>query len=175
MKRISIFLAGLLSLVCVSSQAEVQKSAADGFQIQIKTTVNTTPEKAYQQFIKVNEWWSSDHSWFGDQKNFSIEAKAGGCFCEKLNDKQVLHMTVTYVEPNKELRMVGGLGPLQMMGVHGGMSWQFNAIDNGSTEIVQSYTVSGFSGLELDKLAPIVDKVQVLQQTLLTQKINQSN
>jgi hypothetical protein len=31
-------------------------------------------------------------------------------------------MAVSYVEPNTELRMIGGLGPLQIMGVQGGMS-----------------------------------------------------
>ena len=66
----------------------------------------------------------------------TIEAKAGGCFCEKSEEKEVLHMTVSYVEPNKEIRMVGGLGPLQMLGVHGGMSWKFEAIDANTTKIL---------------------------------------
>jgi hypothetical protein len=164
-------------LLCLFSQAtlaEVISSNPIGFQINIKKTVNVNSRKAYDQFLEIGEWWNADHTYFGQSKNLTIEAKAGGCFCEKSGDKEVLHMTVSYVDPNSEVRMTGGLGPLQMMGVQGGMSWKFIAINDNQTQIVHHYQVSGFNKDGLDALAPIVDKVQTLQVESLVAKIQQS-
>ena len=79
-------------------------------------------------------------------------------------------MAVSYVEPNTELRMIGGLSPLQIMGVQGGMSWKFSAITQTKTEIIHTYQVAGFMPEGLDKLAAVVDKVQSSQvDSLITQ------
>ena len=84
-----------------------------------------TAAAAYDRFVAVDEWWVESHTWYGSRENLRIDARAGGCFCEISGDNQVLHMLVTYVQPGVELKMTGGLGPLQMMGLHGGMSWRF--------------------------------------------------
>jgi hypothetical protein len=67
--------------------------------------------------------------------------------------------------------MIGGLGPLQMLGVHGGMSWKFEEISPTETKITHQYQVVGFMKDGLDKLAPIVDGVQTIQVKALTAKI----
>jgi len=152
--------------------AEVLSSSANGFTIQIERQVAAEPATAYQQFIKVGDWWNADHTYYGQSANLTLDARAGGCLCEIDGDKQVLHMTVSYVEPGKEVRMIGGLGPLQMMGVHGGMSWQFVPVGKSETKIIHRYQVTGFMDGGLDKLAPIVDKVQTLQVELLVTKLN---
>jgi len=85
---------------------------------------------------------------------------------------EVLHMTVSYVNPNTEIRMIGGLGPLQMMGVQGGMSWKFNPLSELQTEIIHRYQVVGFMPDGLDKLAAIVDRVQMTQVNALVSKLN---
>jgi len=131
-------------------------------------------EEVYQQFLKINEWWDGDHSWFGSATNFYIEPRVGGCFCEVDGDKQAQHMIVTFIEPNKEIRMLGGLGPLQMMGVSGAMSWAFSVDKSGATQITHRYTVSGYHKDGLDKLAPIVDSVQGSQVARLVEKLAQS-
>ena len=80
-------------------------------------------------------------------------------------------MTVSFVEPNKEIRMVGGLGPLQMLGVQGGMSWKFEAIGASKTKITHSYQVVGYMKNGLDTLAPIVDRVQKIQVNELAKRL----
>lgn len=81
-------------------------------------------------------------------------------------------MTISYVDPNNEIKMLGGLGPLQMMGINGGMSWKFEAIDENNTKITFHYQVSGYVSGGMTKLAPIVDKVQRIQVTRLTNLLN---
>ena len=162
-RKIKVVLLGLLLMFGSLAHAEVIEKASNGFVIKIITQVDTTQEQAYRQFLSVGEWWNSDHTWFGDAGNLVIEPRAGGRFYEKDGDREVLHMTVSYVDPGRELRMTGGLGPLQMMGVHGGMSWHFKELEAGKTQITHQYHVTGFLKDGLDKLAPVVDKVQTLQ------------
>lgn len=171
MKNLCPLLLALL-LLPLYLDAEVISSAANGFTIQIERQVAVKPAAAYQQFIEVGDWWNADHTYYGKSDNLTIDAKAGGCFCEIEGDKQVLHMTVSFVEPGKEIRMIGGLGPLQMMGVHGGMSWQFVPVGKNNTKIIHRYQVTGYMEGGLDKLAPIVNKVQTLQVDLLVKKLN---
>ena len=45
----------------------------------------------------VGRWWNPEHSYSGVAANFSIDARAGGCFCERLKDGSVAHMTVVFV------------------------------------------------------------------------------
>ena len=158
-------------MVPVLAKAEVVSSGQQGFQIKITQTVPVAAEMAYQQFLRVNEWWHRDHTWFGDAQALSISPQVGGCFCEINGEQQALHMTVTYVEPNKELRMTGGLGPLQMLGVHGGMSWSFKPLSDVATEISLHYQVTGYTESGLDKLANIVEQVQALQFKRLVNKL----
>ena len=35
------------------------------------------------------------------------------------------HMRIGFVDPGVQLRMLGGLGPLQGMGLHGALDWMF--------------------------------------------------
>ena len=125
-------------LAATSVSAEVMSRGDTGFNLRITGEVSAGPAEAYEQFLRINEWWRESHTWYGDADNLSIEPRAGGCFCEISGNNEVLHMLVTYVKPGEEVKMVGGLGPLQMMGIHGGMSWRFEAIEGG-TRIVQTY------------------------------------
>jgi hypothetical protein len=170
MKQLFLYIA--LSLFSSSAlMAKVVSSDTNGFIIQIEKVVAADRITAYQQFIQVDEWWQSDHTWFGNSKNLSIDVNAGGCFCEIDGKKQVLHMTVTYVEPNVEIRLVGGLGPLQMMGITGGMSWKFETSADGKTRITHRYHVSGYTNEGLHNFAAIVDKVQASQVQALVDQI----
>ena len=162
----------VLFLFCISTEAKVVSSAANGFAIKIERIVKSTPEEAYQQFLNVGDWWNSDHTWFGDASKLYIKPKVNGCFCEIDGTNEALHMTVSYVKPNEEIRMIGGLGPLQMLGIHGGMSWKFEEADNKQTKITFSYQVTGYMDGGLDKLAPIVNKVQSIQLDGLAAKLN---
>jgi len=143
--------------------AEVVHSSESGFEIKMSVSVPAAPEQAYEQFLRVGEWWSSDHTWFGKAENLSIDPVAGGCFCEVDGGQSVLHMTVSCVAPNREIRLQGGLGPLQQMGLHGVLTFKFIPVSDNETNIVQLYRVTGYDPHGLKALAPIVDQVQTMQ------------
>ena len=91
-----------------------------GFLVRHDVNVNAAPEASWKALIDVGNWWNSDHSFSGNAANMSIDARPGGCFCEKLaNGGGVSHMTVVFASPNTVLRMTGGLGPLQGSGLAG--------------------------------------------------------
>ncbi len=162
-----------LLLLSGSLRAEVIAKGENGFNLKIIGEVDASPGQAYEQFLRVDEWWVANHSWFGRRENFSLDARAGGCFCEIQGEQQVLHMLVTFVNPGAEIKMVGGLGPLQMMGLHGGMSWRFEALEDGQgTRIVQTYNVSGWAPGGLLDLAEIVDAVQTSQLNALIARLD---
>ena len=71
-------------------------------------------------------------------------------------------MSVTFVDPGKLMRMTGGLGPLQGMGLHGALEWRF-VEENGGTRITLWYRAGGYAPDDLTKFVPVVDKVQGLQ------------
>ena len=164
-------LIGVLLFIVLPVNAEVIDSDSNGFVIKIVVRVDATPEQVYRQFLNVGQWWNSEHTWFGDAGKLAIEPRAGGRFYEKDGDREALHMTVSYIDPNREVRMTGGLGPLQMMGVYGGMSWVFKALESGETEITHQYHVTGYLKGGLDKLAPVVDQVQSIQVDGLKKKL----
>ena len=151
--------------------ADVVSVDQNGFALHIERTVSVDADMAYQQFVIPAEWWNSNHTYSGDAKNLKMDAKAAGCFCEYFDNKQVLHMLITYVDPGTEIRMVGGLGPLQMMGLSGGMSWKFEHIGNNQTKITQHYQVSGRIEGDSAALAKIVNEVQTQQLELLVKRL----
>ena len=137
-KPLFILLTTAMIMVFSAVDADVTGSGENGFSIHHVIALDARPEAAY----------------------LSIDARAGGCFCEKLADGgSMQHMLITWAQPGKELRMTGGLGPLQMMGVHGGMQWRLKPADEGSV-LEYNYVVTGFSPDGLAALAPIVDTVQ---------------
>ena len=170
---LSRYLCLLLVAPVGGAMAEVIDAADAGFHLEISREVAVTPAQAYAQFLRVHEWWDADHTWFGSAENLSIDPRAGGCFCERSGGREVLHMTVSYVDPGVELRMLGGLGPLQGMGLHGAMAWKFEAVDKGGTRIVHSYRVAGYASGGLRDLAAIVDRVQTGQVEGLRARLQQ--
>lgn len=146
--------------------AEVLESAPQGFTVQSQVSLTATPDQAYRAFVeKVGKWWDSDHTFFGSADNLSIEPVAQGCFCEKApSGRQALHLTVVFVDPGKQIRLSGGLGPLQGYPVSGIMSVEFSSEDE-STEVTLTYRVSGHVKSGLESWAGAVD-------TVLNQQLN---
>jgi hypothetical protein len=152
----------LVTLVPVSpSRADVADSGENGFTLRETATLSVPPARAYAAMLEVGKWWASDHTYSGDAANLSIEAKAGGCWCERLpGGGGVQHMTVVFLIPGKQARLAGGLGPLQSMGVAGSMDWKFDPADKGS-KVELRYAVGGYSGGAggFKDIAPGVDSV----------------
>jgi hypothetical protein len=71
-------------------------------------------------------------------------------------------MEVVFVDPGKLLRLTGGLGPLQGMGLDGVLEFRLEAAGDG-TSITMFYRAGGYTPDDLTQLASIVDQVQGLQ------------
>ena len=153
----------LLGGLHVPAHAEVKDQAPNGFTLENSQWVPVDPGTAWKAFVHdVGKWWPADHSWWGDASKLSISEKAGGCFCEINGAQQAWHMTVTFVDPGKLMRMTGGLGPLQGMGLDGALEWRF-VEEKGGTRITLWYRAGGYTPDDLGKFVPVIDKVQGLQ------------
>lgn len=145
------------------AQAEVKDVSADGFTIENSETVPVDAMTAWNALVDdVGRWWPKDHTWWGDASRLSIQPRAGGCFCEINGARQAWHMTVTFVDPGRTLRMTGGLGPLQAMGINGALEFRLAPADKG-TRITLYYRAGGYTPDDLTQFVPVIDKVQGAQ------------
>lgn len=148
------------ALTAADARAEIKDSAANGFTVENSQTVPVDTKTAWNALVDgVGRWWPKDHTWWGDAGKLSIQPRAGGCFCEIDGERQVQHMTVTFVDPQRTLRMTGGLGPLQGMGLSGAMEWRLTPVEGG-TKITLWYRAGGYTPDDLSKFVPVVDQVQ---------------
>lgn len=166
MYRCSIVWFALLlypAVVASPGYGEVVAVGENGIQIRIVRQASPDPAQVYDKVVhEIGSWWSSDHTWSGDASNLSIdlrraamvEALSDGGFCR--------HMEVVFHQPGSTLRMTGGLGPLQEMGLNGTMTIKTTAKDD-KTEIELIYNVSGFSPGGFEQIAPLVDGVLAQQ------------
>ena len=148
-----------------SPRADVLDSSDSGFLVKSDATIVGTPVDVYAALTgKIGSWWNPAHTFSGDAANLSLEARPGGCFCERLPDGGgVRHLEVVYAAPGKQLRLVGALGPLQEHGLSGSMTWTMVGASTG-TRVELTYSVGGFRSGGLTSLAAPVDKV--LQEQL---------
>ena len=144
-------------------QADVKDTRENGFVIEATVMADASPAAVYRQLVRVADWWDPKHTWSGSARNLKLEAKAGGCFCEKLADGgSVQHARVIFAQPGKLLRLDGALGPLQDMAVSGVLSFNL-APDGPGTRINMTYRVAGVLAMDSAKLAPLVDQVMGIQ------------
>jgi hypothetical protein len=149
--------------------ADVLSSSPVGFTVRSEASLGASSESSYNALTRhIASWWNPNHTFSGDSKNLTLDARAGGCFCEALPDNgSVRHMEVVFASPGKTLRMIGALGPLQGSGLAGSMTWGFQ--DEGdSTRVVLTYSVGGYCGEDIQEIAPVVDSV--LNEQLLRLK-----
>lgn len=162
MKKAAFLINGLM--LSSFSNAALLHSDTHGFIIENQIETKVPKEQAWRALIDdVGKWWPSDHTWWGDATNLTINEFAGGCFCEKSGNNTAEHMRISFVDQYKLLRMTGGLGPLQGMGMYGSLDWSLTETDTGNTTITLKYTVSGINSGGYKDLAPIVDQVQAMQ------------
>jgi uncharacterized protein YndB with AHSA1/START domain len=160
--------------IAASAYGEVASSSPSGFSVKYLRTVAATPAAAYNAFVKVQSWWSSDHTWSGSASNLSLDPRAGGCFCEKLTNGGVVHMTVVYVKKNEGLTLSGALGPLQSNGIAAAMTVTFKPAGK-STDISVTYNAGGYFPGGMTDLATIVDQVLGAQVDRLARLIDTGN
>jgi uncharacterized protein YndB with AHSA1/START domain len=128
--------------------------------VKFEITVNAPEAKVYDALVgQVGSWWNPEHTYSHDAKNLSIEARPGGCFCERLPDGGgIEHLRVIYVAPPEIVRFSGALGPLQASGVAGSMTWKLSG-SRDKTRVEVSYSVGGFIPNGFEKIAPPVEAV----------------
>lgn len=162
----------LVAAQCVGTHAEVVDQRATGFSLQEKEQIAATPDKVYAALVDPAKWWSSAHSFSGDAKNMTLDARAGGCWCESLpkSGGSVLHMTVVYADPGKLLRLRGALGPFQSTGMDGAMNFVLTPTKQG-TEIKLVYNLGGYVWDDFQALPKSADGVLGLQLFRLKQLI----
>ena len=159
--------AGLVALVVVlpaPAAAEVVASTATGFATRNVATVAAPPHEVWDALVKPARYWNPQHSWSGDAGNFTLDPRAGGCFCEALpkSGGSVKHAEVIYADPGTQLRMSGAFGPLQSEALTGMLTVKLTAADGG-TQIEWSYLVGGYASFDLAGIAPAVDGVMAEQ------------
>lgn len=131
----------------------------NGFVVRHEVVVGAPASNVYDALIgQVGSWWNAQHTYSGDSRNLSIDARAGGCFCERLANGGVEHMRVVLLRQNQLLRMSGALGPLQAYGVAGAMTWRLAPAEPG-TKLELTYSVGGSIGGGFESIAPAVEGV----------------
>ena len=144
-------------LVALPAMAQV---TSNGFVVKHVIAINATPAKVYEALIgQVGLWWNPDHTFSHDSKNLSMDARPGGCFCERLpNGGGVEHLRVIYAAPGEMLRMSGALGPLQASGIAGSLTWKLTSA-RGGTSVELSYVVGGYMDGGFQSIAPAVKAI----------------
>lgn len=160
-------------LLATSAQAEVAEVTTIGFTSKTNVHLKTTRTAAFEQLLKIGEWWNDDHTWYGKASNMSVEPKAGGCWCEVDGDKSSVHGTVSAITPGSLLRFDAALGPLQEMAVTGTLTFKLEDM-GGQAHLYATYEVNGMTADEAKQLAPAVDGVIDEQIKRLAQKIAQA-
>jgi uncharacterized protein YndB with AHSA1/START domain len=162
-------------LLGVPALADVVESTPAGFTAKTVVDVAAPSTRVYQALTdRIGSWWDQAHTYSGNAANLSIDARPGGCFCERLpGGGGVNHLTVIYAEPGKLLRLSGGLGPLQDLAVSGVMSWKLTE-STGKTTIEVTYKVSGYmpGASGVGALAGPVDSVLTAQVKRLAEFVS---
>lgn len=145
------------------AQAEVLDASASGFTLSNSRVVPVEPARAWEAMVGgIDRWWPRDHTWWGKDSKLEIRAQPGGCFCETADGRFAQHMQVVFSDPPRSLRLLGGLGPLQGMGLHGALEMRL-APEGDGTRITWWYRAGGYTPDDIGRFAPTVDHVQRLQ------------
>ncbi|HEX5377113.1 MAG TPA: ATPase [Phenylobacterium sp.] len=136
-------LAGVCALAAAGgARAEVVDRSPAGFEVRYEQTLDASQAKVRAAVLDVGRWWDAEHTYSGDARNMSIDL-ATGCFCEKLKDGFVRHMTVVYSAAGG-LTLAGALGPLQTTGASGHMAFVFKPAGPDRTVLTMTYDVGGY-------------------------------
>jgi len=150
----------VLLFSCSPAYADVVAKAPDGMTIRIVAEAPIDGDAAWARLVDVATWWGSSHSYSGDAKSLSLDARAGGCWCEIWAGGEVEHGRVALVMPKQMLRVAGAFGPLQDLGVSAAMTFTLaDGATAGTTRLTLDYKAVGSSLSGLDRMAPLVDQV----------------
>ncbi|TFU06555.1 SRPBCC domain-containing protein [Polymorphobacter arshaanensis] len=152
-----------LTLLAAPVSAAVVTSSPAQFTLGYTATVKATPDQTWATVVNLPGWWSPAHSYSGKAANLSIDARAGGCWCERWTGPKgeansIEHARIVMAMPGKVLRAVGGFGPLQQAPVYAVLSIEMKPIDGG-TQLRMVYAASGDIAGGMAEIAPAIDGV----------------
>jgi len=160
LKRLAAAAAAALALALLAAPAgaRIAESNSDGFTVSVTAQAAATPEEVWTALAAPAAWWSPEHSWSGNAANLSLEAAAGGCFCERWDGNSVEHARVIFAVRAQQLRLSGAFGPLQGEALTGVLTVTLTAQAQG-TQIAVEYVVGGHARFTLQSVAPLVEQV----------------
>lgn len=157
----------LAVLAATPAGAEVVAAGPGGFAVLESFQTSATPARLWSMLVTPSRWWDNEHTWSGSAANLSLDARAGGCWCEVLpGGGSAQHMVVELVNPGKALRLRGALGPLGTLAVIGLMGIAIEP-DGGGSKLTLSYQVGGYIPIDIQGVAPSLDEVLSTQMSRL--------
>ncbi len=158
--RLAAALAGFALMSAGGGVAAVVGLTSNGFEVREKAHLSAPATAVYAAVLSPQRWWDSQHTYSGNAANLTLDARAGGCWCEKLADGGTAqHMTVAFLSPGKMVRLRGALGPLQAMGVTGALTFTIKSAPEGGIDLIVDYVVGGYSKGGFNSLSRAVDQV----------------
>jgi hypothetical protein len=143
-----------------AARTEVLSAQREGFITRSQVSIAAAPGEVYPRLLQVGRWWSDEHTYSGAARNMSLEARPGGCWCEKLEKNGFIeHGRVVYAATAKVLRLDASLGPLHETGARGSLNLQLEPEGSG-TRVTLTYVGMGFEPKNgLASMAPLFDAV----------------
>jgi len=159
--------AALALLLAGPATAAVVNAGPSGFELKQTVHIAASADKVYAALIQPKLWWSSDHTFSQNAANLSLDARAGGCFCEALpNGGSVQHEVVVQAAPGEALVMRGALGPFQARGVDGALAFRL-APAAGGTDLTMTNDLGGYMSEGFADWAPRADDMLAGQMARL--------
>jgi hypothetical protein len=150
----------VVAALCCPAASEVKASAPDGLTFQYNGEIPLAREAAWKRLLAVGTWWNGEHTYSGNGANMTVDAVAGGCWCEMWSGGEVEHGRVVTIMTSEMLRFQTALGPLQGLGVNAVMTWTLaDGASPGTTRVTMDYGVTGSSLTNLVPMAGPVDGV----------------
>jgi uncharacterized protein YndB with AHSA1/START domain len=162
--------AGLVLARMNPARAEVVESGPNGFALQRTVHIAATPERIYAALVLPAKWWNSAHTFSGSAANLTLDARAGGCFCESWNGGSVQHLVVVNAIAGKTLRLRGALGPFQGQGADGALTFMLKSAGDG-TDLTMENIVGGYMKGGFAKWPPLADSMLAEQMIRLKRYI----
>ena len=163
MKRLALARVCLsISLIAVAAgaaRAEVVASSEQHFVLRHEAVSARSVDEMWARLIHPEIWWHPDHTYSGDAKNLSLDARAGGLWKEEWPGGSVAHGRVLTVENGKLLRMDAPFGPLQQLGAYTVWTIALSAVEEG-TRVVFDEVSTAPSSANMAETAKAVDFVK---------------
>jgi uncharacterized protein YndB with AHSA1/START domain len=152
-------LLALAALAWPAARAEVTAQSPAGFTIVHRAEMQAPAERVFGAIGEIGRWWNGSHTYSGSAANLRLDMEAGGCFCERWDGGSAEHLRVVSVGRGKSVRLLGGLGPLQMLPVNGVLTIEVSPVAEGRTALAWTYRVAGPADAGLQEWAAPVDRV----------------